>query len=124
MLNLTAILHQLQQLARTQINSPPSLCLSLLSIDVALDLQRQLRRRKGVARRRHCGISVRSVAFRMSESATGRRILGEIEETSLDEVRTTSPFYVGCVEIQDCSVHVVGPQILIGDKRPPPILTI
>lgn len=61
MLNLATILHQLQQLARTQINGLSSIRLAFLSIHIALDFQRQLRRRKGLARRRHCGSSLSRV---------------------------------------------------------------
>lgn len=56
-LNFTAVLHHFQQFAGTQVNRLASLRLSLLSIDIDLDLRRQLRRRKAVAGRRHCGIS-------------------------------------------------------------------
>lgn len=60
----------------------------------------------------------------MSEAATGRRMLGEIEETSLDEVRTIlSVFPIRVVKAVCFAIEldiVSGLQTLIGDKRTAP----
>lgn len=53
MLDFAVVLHQTQQCARVQVDILASFDLAFLALDIDLDLQRQVGRRKAVARRSH-----------------------------------------------------------------------
>lgn len=131
-LDLAVVLHQVQQLARAQVDSLASGRLAFLAIGVDLDLHRQLRRGETVARRCHSGstrlaprVLTLTLGDAMSEAATGRRMLGEIEEASLDEVCSRVCCLScsgGCLAV-DLNIiwrYVSNPRLLFlsGDKPP------